>query len=315
MAAQNVATDERVFGLSGAHSRRNSRFRDTTIWFPESFDMSEEKPTGMALRSEILTRAGVIHGFSTRRGGVSAAPFDSADFALLRDRGALLENQRRLALELGFDRDRLFQVQQVHGARIFPPSGASTVGRTLDRPESEASKSHYPEADALIAEDTGDTAGVRIADCVPVLIADQETGHVAAVHSGWKGVVANIVTHTLDALKSNPTNLVAAIGPCIGACCFEVSREVAEKIAAASARSCIVSTHVSKDGEDKAMVDLRLAVGAQLERGGIEHPRFDNVGGCTRCDVASYYSYRRDGDKSGRLIAVITAREPRAASR
>jgi YfiH family protein len=254
----------------------------------------------MLQRSDLLVRSGFLHGFTTRIGGVSVAPFDAADFALLRDAGALEENQARLARELGFDAARLFQAQQVHGAAVFLPTKSDpALGafRTVG--------ARYPEADALVATERGDTVGVRVADCVPVLVGDTRSGHVAAIHAGWKGIVAEVVAHALAALGAKDGGeLVAAIGPCIGPCCFEVSREVADRIAAASTPDCVVSMHEPA----KAMVDLRSAVAAQLLGLGVTEAHVEQVGGCTRCDRSTYYSFRRDGDDAGRLLGVITAR-------
>ncbi len=252
----------------------------------------------MLLRSDLLTRSGFAHGFTTRAGGVSEAPFESADFALLRNPAALQENQARLAKAVGFDAARLFQAEQVHGADVFEPSREPVSLGTF-----KLVNARYPKADALVAREAGDTVGVRIADCVPVLVGDTRTGHVAAIHAGWKGVVAEVVGKALVVLGASATSdLVAAIGPCIGACCFEVSREVADQIAATSTQSCVVSTHEP----GKAMVDLRRAAAAQLARLGVT--KVEQVGACTKCDPETYYSYRRDGDNAGRLIGVITAR-------
>ncbi len=254
----------------------------------------------MLQRSDLLARSGFAHGFTTRIGGVSVAPFDATDFALLRDAAALGENQTRLAEAVGFDARRLFQAQQVHGAAVFVPRrDDDALGRF------GATDARYPEADALVATERGDTVGVRVADCVPVLVGDTRSGHVAAIHAGWKGVVAEVVARALDVLRARDgSDLVAAIGPCIGACCFEVSREVSEKIAGASTPACIASTHKPA----KAMVDLRVAVAAQLARLGVDGARIDQVGGCTKCDEKTYYSYRRDADQAGRLLGVITAK-------
>lgn len=277
--------------------------RSTARAFANAIPMAPMSNSMMLQRSEILTKAGFTHAFSTRQGGVSVAPFHSADFALLRDAVALRENQRRLALALGFDPSRLFQAEQVHGAAVFVP-GQSAEDLNLGKlPDVEVAR--YAKADALVAREPGDTVGVRVADCVPILVADQGNGRVAAIHAGWKGVVADVIGHALAALEPGaPSELVAAIGPCIGACCFEVSHDVAEKIAAASTPACIVSRHAPL----KAMVDLRLAAAAQLARLGMDGARVEQVGGCTRCDAAMYYSFRRDGDDAGRLLAVITAR-------
>lgn len=251
----------------------------------------------MLLRSDLLARSGFAHGFTTRAGGVSTPPFESADFALLRNAAALQENQVRLAAEVGFDASRLFQAEQVHGAEVF-------VSTKEDRALGafRLVNARYPKADALVAREPGETVGVRVADCVPVLVGDKRTGHVAAIHAGWKGIVAEVIKHALAELKGDASDLVAAIGPCIGACCFEVSLEVADRIALGSTQSCIVSTHEPA----KAMVDLRRAAAAQLARLGVKE--VEQVGGCTKCEPETYYSFRRDGDNAGRLIGVITAR-------
>jgi YfiH family protein len=163
----------------------------------------------------------------------------------------------------------------------------------------DASLDAYEEADALVAR--RGPVGVRVADCVPVLVGDEAGGDVAAIHAGWKGVVGGVVREAMSLLGGSA--LVAAIGPCIGACCFEVSEDVATLIADASTRACILSRHAP----GKAMIDLRIAVAHQLESLGVPRARVDQVGGCTKCDAARYYSFRRDADNAGRLIGVIVA--------
>jgi polyphenol oxidase len=254
------------------------------------------------LRGNALDSVGFRHGFSTRAGGVSEPPFDTCDFALLRDPDALRENQARLAAAVGFDADRLFQARQVHGARVLEPAGHA-------RDEVEAE-----EADALSARaGSGDAVAVRVADCVPVLVACDRTGSVAAIHAGWRGVVAGVVGAALDAIGSERGSFAAAIGPCIGACCFEVGLDVAEQIERVTdvaARGRVIRERRG----DKAWVDLRVAVRSQLVAAGVAHARIDDVPGsggpeaCTRCNAEAFYSYRRDGDDSGRLIAVICPR-------
>jgi YfiH family protein len=253
------------------------------------------------LSSGVLRDAGFVHGFSTRLGGVSKPPFDAADFALLRDRAALRENIARFAREVGFEPARLQQAQQVHGARVLITGDAN---EDADADSNDRARA-YEEADALVATRAGDAVGVRVADCVPVLVGDAKSGRVAAIHAGWKGVVGGVVRAGVNALDAHG-DLFAAIGPCIGACCFEVSEDVARKIADASTDACIIRHHVP----EKAMVDLRIAVAAQLGALGLSHARIDQVAGCTRCETARFYSYRRDGDDAGRLLAVIAARKP-----
>ena len=249
------------------------------------------------LRSARLEARGFRHGFSTRAGGVSAPPYATLDFALLRDPVALRENIRRLGGAVGFQPEVLHQARQVHGREVLVADG---------RPQEMSER----EADALVASPgSGYAVAVRVADCVPILLADPASGRVSAVHAGWKGVEAQVLSATLEVMGGDPSGFVAAIGPCIGACCFEVGEDVASRIASASDPGVVVR----RTPEGKAFVDLRAAARAQLRARGLPDDAIDDVPGrgpeaCTRCDAARFYSFRRDGDASGRLVAVIAAR-------
>lgn len=251
------------------------------------------------LTAGILTREGFRHGFTTRLGGVSEPPFESLDLALLRDPAKLRENLRRVGEAIGFDPAQLHQARQVHGRTLLVADG---------HPEAMAGA----EADAIAAEPgTGRAVAVRVADCVPVLLADPESGRVVAVHAGWRGVEAGIVRDAVRHLAASPdarARLAVAIGPCIGPCCFEVGADVAERIAKASREDVVVR----RVGE-KAFVDLRAAVRAQLAGEGVPDARVEDVPGtgregCTRCNPERFYSYRRDGDASGRLAGILVPR-------
>lgn len=264
------------------------------------------------LTSNLLASAGFRHGFSTRLGGVSKAPFEHLDFTTQRASNVpdgLVENQRRLAEAVGFDREQLHQCTQVHGAAFVVAEGD---------PKSTLSRS----ADALVAEPgTEHAVGIRVADCVPVLLADPRSGRVAAVHAGWRGVAGRILANVVARLESSSNagearEYVAAIGPCIGACCFETGIDVAENIASASSVDVVVSRD---DSTGKAHVDLRKAVRRQLRSLGLDDARIEDVpsanrAGCTRCDAERFYSYRRDGEASGRLIGVIVASTPHGST-
>ncbi len=213
---------------------------------------------------------------------------------MLRDPEALRENLARFGARVGFDPSRLYQATQVHGAAVLEAGGDATVARAA-------------EADAVVAAVAGDAAAVRVADCVPVLVADPSTGRVAAIHAGWKGVVGGVVDAGLRALGGG-SDRVAAIGPCIGVCCFEVSTEVGQAISAAAggARGVLLAEHAP----GKSRVDLRAAVRAQLVALGLDDANVEDVPssrGCTRCEAEWFYSFRRDGDASGRLLAAIVA--------
>ncbi len=174
---------------------------------------------------------------------------------------------------------RIVQVKQVHGARAVLASEAAGQ-----------------EADALVAvAATGVAVGVRVADCVPVLVARADTGGVAAIHAGWRGVVAGVVPAGVEQLGRG--TLVAAIGPCIGACCFEVGADVGDRIG-----------FVTRRAGEKAYVDLRAAVRAQLRALGLADAAIDDVPGCTKHEPDRFHSFRRDGANSGRMLAAIATR-------
>jgi YfiH family protein len=148
-----------------------------------------------------------------------------------------------------------------------------------------------------------------VADCVPVLVADDETGAVAAIHSGWQGTVANVVAAGVDGLRrelGHAGRLMAAIGPHIEACCFEVGDDVAEKLRACAPGASVVEARANA----RPYVDLRKIVRAQLIALGIADDAIDDVRGCTKCDAARFFSHRRDRENSGRLLAAIVGRRP-----
>lgn len=237
---------------------------------------------GFVLQSARLGKHGFRHGFSLRAAG---------DFALLRDPEKLRAAQAAVGDAVGFDPARLYQVRQVHGRRVLEGRGDR---QALEREEADALVGRGAEPPLAVA--------VRVADCVPVLLADPSTRDVAAVHAGWRGVEARILEASVTSLtpQREGSALVAAIGPCIGACCFEVGEDVAERIAAVSDPAVIV-----RRAAPKALVDLRAAVRAQLRGLGLHDEAIEDVGGCTRCNPTDYHSFRRDGEASGRLLAAI----------
>jgi YfiH family protein len=247
----------------------------------------------IVLRARNLDRAGFAHGFSLRQAaeelrgpemrGLDFGPTDSAE-----GRAASV---RRLAEAVGFAPEDLRQAHQVHGARVVRASEAR----------------EREQADAIVADaESGPHAvAVRVADCVPILVGDRRIGAVAAIHAGWRGVVAGVIGAALGELgKIGSRDYVAAIGPCIGPCCFEVDAEIGEQIARAAKDAGVIASRDAKSG--KVMVDLRRAVRAQLTAAHVHD--VEDVPGCTKCDAARFFSFRRDGEASGRHLAVIAAR-------
>jgi YfiH family protein len=234
----------------------------------------------LVLRSERLTQAGFVHGFSTRWAspGGAEGPSPSGD-----------EHLRGFLAALGREVSSAVRVKQVHGAAVLeaavPDWGA--------------------EADAVVLGpgDAAVTPVIRTADCVPILLANPSTGRVGAVHAGWRGVEKRILAAAVRAMASPANRLVAAIGPCLCAACFEVGEEVVAALVPVSGEAV-----VDRSRGPKPHVDLRLAVRLQLRAIGLDDAHVEDVPGCTRCEPERFFSYRRDGANAGRQMAVIVAR-------
>ena len=253
--------------------------------------------TAEYLQSALLTREGFHHAFFTRRGGHSPAPFDSLHFGTAgQSADDLAANARSAAEALHADPARLYTATQVHGRDAIVVHGSE------DRTECLRQR-----ADAMVSAARGVACGVKIADCVPVLVADRASGAVAAIHSGWQGTEVNVVAAGIAALRSElggPGVLVAAVGPHIEVCCFEVGDDVAERL-----RACAPGVDAIDRGRGaRPYVDLRKIVRAQLTSVGLDAENIDDVRGCTKCDGARFFSYRRDGEASGRMLAAIAVR-------
>ncbi len=248
------------------------------------------------IRSQLLEKYGVLHGFSTRSGGVSEAPFESLNLgrSVGDDAAAVRENHRRWAHEMGYDVERLFETSQVHGVEV----------RVIE-PTDLVEKVRAENADALVTRTN--VIGVRTADCTPVLVADPESGAVAAIHAGWRGVVAGVVQAGIRTLEQvsggTASRFIVAIGPCIRAESFEVGEDVAAEIARVSHGVEVVIRKVPRPH-----VDMVRAVRAQLAALGVPDSSIDDVGGDTFAEPTRFFSYRRDREGSGRHLSVIAAR-------
>lgn len=252
------------------------------------------------LTSALLSGAGFRHAFFTRQGGVSQPPWDSLSFAVsVGDRAdAVEENVARAARALGVDPRRVYYLSQVHG-----------VAARVLRGDEDREAVVREVGDITISRVPGVACGVRSADCVPILVGDRRTGAVAAIHSGWRGTVANVTAAGVRALREltgAPLDAVAAVGPHIGACCFEIGEDVAAELAACSR---LGDAAIARDGA-KPHADLRRIVRAQLEAEGFAPDAIDDVPGCTVCDAVRFHSFRRDRDRSGRMLSAIVSASP-----
>lgn len=243
------------------------------------------------VESSLLRETGFVHAFTTRAGGVSRGAYKSLNlgFGVGDDDACVEENQARLCRALGIA--EFWRVQQVHGRDVLSPA-----------PGDDIDASASIEADALVAKN-GQAVAVRAADCLPLLLADRETGVVAAVHCGWRSVVAGIVELVSSQLGGYPRNWVGAIGPHIRPDNFEIGEEVARQLVHSSASSA------ASRREGKYFGHLSVAVRMQLRVVGMADDQLEDVG----CDSyeTRFFSYRRDGGATGRQVGIIVGQERR----
>ena len=259
------------------------------------------------LQSESLN---VPHAFTTRLGGVSSGPFTSLNFGnpselppgISRDpKSNIEENFRRALASIGCTGRRIIQVHQVHGAEVL------VVRRGSRASSIPAIEWGSVKADAIVTDDPACVATVRVADCCPVLLASHDTLVVAAVHAGWRGVVAGVAVRAVETMHSlGAKNISAAVGPCISAAHFEVGSEVvAEFTRAFSAGDRVVRQHPDAvaASSGKALVGLDEALHLQLARAGVE--RIHVLPHCTYEQSDVFFSHRRDRGITGRMIGLI----------
>lgn len=247
------------------------------------------------LESGLLRDAGFRHAFFTRRGGVSTGAYESLNFsaAVGDSPDHVAQNLERAAHALAVAPAHIYFLSQVHGAQAHVLEGGESRDEVL-----------HLRGDALVSQAPDVACAVRSADCVPVLLGERRSGTVAAVHAGWRGVVAGAVRAAVERLRSvvgDDGDLAAAIGPHISLDAFEVSEDVALELAHASP----VHDVVARDRGPKPHVNLRRIVRAQLEALGLPHDAIDDVWGCTVSEPEWFFSFRRDGPKSGRHLSAI----------
>jgi YfiH family protein len=228
---------------------------------------------------------GVVHGITTRAGGVSQGRCASLNvsYSVGDATENVDENLRRVAETLGTRREALFAAYQVHGREVTVVD-ADTPAR--------------PRCDVLITQSPEKTLMLRFADCTPVLLADPRRRVVAAVHAGWRGSAARAAGAAVEALRevfgSDSRDVVAGIGPAIGPCCYTVGDDVR---AAFSDRP-----HLFSDGK----LDLWEANRQALLEAGVPAENIELAGICTRCEAARFFSHRANhGQPAGRFAALI----------
>jgi YfiH family protein len=213
---------------------------------------------------------GLVHGFEQRLG---PAGWEERD-----------DSRRRVAQALAGS-GRLHLLKQVHGCRV---QTAPWEGR--------------PEADASVSDTAGLVLGIETADCQPILFVEPVNRRVAAAHAGWRGTAGGVARETVAAMVargSRPADVVAILGPSIGACCYEVGEELRAEFGPQG------GDFFRPGPRGKPHLDVRAANVRQLEQAGLTPDHIHHVADCTMCRADLYHSYRREGKGAGRMINFV----------
>lgn len=245
----------------------------------------------------------VRHAFSTRMGGVSKGAYSTMNFSFTRgdDPAAVRENYRRMAAAIGVDENRMVLTFQTH-----------TTNVRLVRPEDEGKgiirERDYRDVDGLITDRPGVTLVSFFADCVPLYFLDTKNKAIGLSHSGWRGTVNRMGEKTLTemtkAFGTDPSDVIACIGPSICRDCYEIGPEVAEEFYKAFHTKYHDKLLYKKDN-GKYQLDLWEANRIILTESGIPSSQISVTDICTRCNPEYLFSHRAAAEKRGNLCAFL----------
>jgi polyphenol oxidase len=310
---------------SGTRKKKN-RKRSPREAGPSQWTERVQRGTRILQVTALSKLPWLVHGFSTRIGGVSKLNGKrvlNLGFTEWDTRENVKENRRRLQEAVGAQNFKLVSLLQFHSDAILQFESAPT----------EPSR-----GDASIAKSSGLLLAVQTADCVPILVVDPKNRVVAAVHAGWRGTLARIVEKAIGRMQmqlgSQPADLLAALGPAIGGCCYEVGTELAAAFSAQFANAAEFFDELRTGDEPnplqwlnmmppghqpppkKVLLDLRKANRSQLEAAGVPASNIFVSDLCSGCNRDLLFSYRKEGAESGRMMAVIGIRtEEKKAAR
>jgi YfiH family protein len=251
------------------------------------------------------------HAVFSRRGGVSAAPFDSLNLSLSvpDERERVYANRRRVYSQFGRDTDTVVHAHLVHGAAVARVTQADNGG-------------WVEHVDGLITDQLGCVLTMNFADCAPILLYDPRRRAIGLGHAGWKGAVVDLPGAMARAMTaefgSDPADLVAAIGPCIGPCCYEVGGEVIDSVRAAFTEPDRLFRRQTTDDRPqpkeepsadrsplvrRLFFDLPEANRANLANAGVKSIELSEC--CTACRTDLFFSHRAEKGRTGRFGVVF----------
>jgi YfiH family protein len=234
---------------------------------------------------------GLQHAVTTREGGVSGREYSRLNlgFHVGDDENCVRQNRALLADALGYNGSTLVAAQQTHGTNAHIVSQQDGGRGAMD------SASAIPNCDALIVAGKNMPVLIQVADCAPILIADEKREMLAVVHAGWRGAVGKIASQTIAKMQSEcgtrAQDLSVGIGPCLCADCLEVGEEVAQQ----APENCVLH------GRAKPHLDLRAIIAGDCATAGVLPARIEAMPDCPRCDNETFFSHRAQGGSAGRF--------------
>lgn len=253
-------------------------------------------------QSALFREHGIAHAFFTRRGGVSAGPFASLNFAvgvgeLKDDEAKVMQNYQLAAEVFGLNKEDICRSYQTHTS-VVEIADERDRGRGISLPPYDHG------VDGLVTVNKNLLLSVRTADCVPILLCDKDKSVCSAVHAGWRGTVGGIIGNAVEIMKNqgaSASNILAAIGPCVGQCCYEVGGEVLDEFRYLSPE---LERFFTPNGQ-KYMLDLVGANRFVLQMAGIREENVSSLNLCTKCREEEFFSHRRSGSVRGTMSAFI----------
>lgn len=236
--------------------------------------------------------ASVNSAVSLRKGGVSGAPYDQLNVAHHVGDDPNLVEANRLAIKQHLSARGISWMNQVHGTTIVEA-----------RDDGYIDGGHISTADACWTANTDIACAVMTADCLPLLVCDRQGTKIAAIHAGWRGLCAGIISKSITEMRIEPAETLVWLGPAIGPAAYQVGREVKDAFAARPNSSGInVEPAFTSDGDSHYLCDLYEL--ARIELNSLGVTKIYGGDQCTYSQPDRYYSYRRDG-QTGRMVSLI----------
>ena len=269
------------------------------------FKLLKKGPVEYLASSALGQCDALVHAFCTRRGGITEGHFASLNFSAREGDGSdrVRKNGEIIASAFNLHEDQFFSVHQVHGDRIL----------IVDHKNIDSLKQQQHQCDAIMTDQPGLAIGIKTADCVPVFLAAKTQRIIAVIHAGWRGTALNISAKTVAAFAETfscrPADMIAAIGPSIGPCCYQVDDAVFK---AGGGNENWESAFLPGRKQGEWLLDLPSANKRQLIQAGIPWESVFTADLCTSCRKDLFFSHRGEAGKTGRQINFMMLKEKKS---